>query len=84
MLKTLAATLVLTFAATASLACTPEDVEARQQPLLEAMQALMAVDAAKAQAIVAKMQEEMAAAAAANDDAAVCGILDRALEEATS
>jgi len=68
---------------TAAVACTPEDVQGRQDALVAAVQALVAVDPAKAQTIVLKMQEDMAAAAAANDDAAVCQIMDTALAQAT-
>ena len=73
----------LTFGATPALACSEADVLARQDTLLSAIQALVAVDPAKAQAIVAKMQTDMDAAAAAGDEAAVCTIIDTAVAEAT-
>lgn len=73
----------LALTATGALACSPEDALERQEPLLVAMQNLMAIDPAKAQAIVAKMTADMDAAAAVNDEAAVCQILDEAIASAT-
>lgn len=68
---------------TTALACTEEDVQARQDPLVTAIQALMQTDPTKAQTIVVKMQEDMAAAAEVSDDAAVCRIMDEALAAAS-
>jgi len=78
-----AAFAILTLGATPALACTEEDVLARQDTLLAAIQALLAVDQAKAQAIVADMQTKMDAAAQSGDEAAVCDIIDAAVAEAT-
>lgn len=81
--KTLGATLaILVFGATAALACTPEDVQARQGALIEAVQALLATNPQKAQDIVVQMQTELEAAQAAGDDAAVCEMMDRLTAEA--
>ena len=82
MLKVLITATAMTLAGTAAFACTEEDVQARQEPLLVAVQNLMAVDPAKAQAIVAQMQSELEAASAAGDEAAVCEIIDRLTAEA--
>jgi len=73
----------LALSTSAALACTPEDVQSRQDTLVAAVQALVATNPEKAQAIVLKMQEDMATAAEANDDAAVCQIMDTALASAT-
>ncbi|SEW00780.1 hypothetical protein SAMN04488515_0621 [Cognatiyoonia koreensis] len=72
----------LSISGTAALACTTEDVQARQDALVAAVQALVATDPAKAQSIVLKMQQDMDAAAANNDDEAVCQIMDEALAAA--
>ena len=82
MLKiTLAAALIL--AGQSAIACTAADVEGRQTALLTAMQALIATDPAKAQMIVARIQQELDTAAANGDEAAACTIFDRALADAT-
>ena len=73
---------MIAFSSTAAMACTPEDVEARQVGLIGAIQMLVAVDPAKAQAIVAKIQMDMDQAAADGDEAATCVILDEALAAA--
>lgn len=73
----------LAVSTTTALACTPEDVQSRQDALVTAVQALVATDPAKAQTIVLKMQEDMAVAEQNNDDAAVCVIMDTALAAAT-
>lgn len=84
MTRTIFATLTaLALGATPAFACTEADVLARQDTLVSAIQALVAVDPAKAQAIVAKMQTDMDAAAASGDEAAVCTIIDTAVAEAT-
>lgn len=82
MFKTMAFATTLTLVGTASWACTPEDIEARQTTLVGAVQQLIAVDPAKAQAIVLKMQEDLDQALADGDDAATCRIMDEALETA--
>lgn len=73
---------VLTFSATTALACTPEDVQARQGALLEAVQALLATNPQKAQEIVVQMQTELEVAQATGDEAAVCDMMDRLTAEA--
>ena len=73
---------VLALSATPVFACTPEDVQAKQGALIAAVQTLMAVDPAKAQAVVLQMQTELEAAAASNDQAAVCDMMDRLTAEA--
>lgn len=78
-----AALTTLIIGTTPAFACTEADVLARQDTLVSAIQALVAVDPAKAQAIVADMQTKMDAAAAAGDEAAVCEIIDTAVAEAT-
>lgn len=84
MTRLITATLTaLTLSATSALACTEEDVLARQDTLVNAIQNLLAVDPAKAQAIVADMQVKMDAAAEAGDGDAVCKIIDTAVAEAT-
>ncbi|MCK0121256.1 hypothetical protein MWU61_11950 [Loktanella sp. F6476L] len=84
MLKTriLATVAVVVISANQALACTPEDVQAKQGDLIAAVQTLMAVDRGKAQALVAQMQTELEAAAAAGDEAAVCEMMDRLTAEA--
>jgi hypothetical protein len=84
MLKTRILATVAIFALTAStaVACTAEDVQAKQGALITAVTNLMAVDPAKAQAIVAQMQTELEAAAASGDETAVCGMMDRLTAEA--
>lgn len=72
----------LTLSATAAAACTAEDVQARQAALIEAVQALLATDPAKAQEIVQKMQAELEAANKTGDEAAVCEMMDRLTAEA--
>lgn len=79
----LAATAIVVLSATSTLACTSADVEAKQGALITAVQNLMAVDPAKAQAIVVQMQAELEAAAATGDDTAVCDMMDRLTAEAT-
>ncbi len=64
------------------MACTVEDVQAKQGALIEAVQTLMAVNPDKAQEIVAQMQVELEAAAAADDEEAVCEMMDRLTAEA--
>lgn len=83
MKRTIIATLAAFTLATPALACTEADVLARQDTLVSAIQNLVAVDPAKAQAIVAKMQTDMDAAAASGDETAVCTIIDAAVAEAT-
>ncbi len=68
--------------ASSAFACTAEDVQARQGALIEAVQALMATDPAKAQEIVVQMQAELDAANASGDEAAVCEMMDRLTAEA--
>ena len=82
--KTLIATVLAFAGATPALACTSADVEARQGELVAAVQALLATNPAKAQEIVAQMQEEMEAAAATGDADAPCEIMDRLTAEAQS
>ncbi len=85
MLKsTLTAAAILTATSTAALACTPEDVLARQVPLVTAVQNLLAVNPTKAQEIVLKMQAAMDQAAKDGDEAATCVIMDEALAAATN
>lgn len=80
MLKTLAISLAaLAATSTMALACSPEDVQARQGPLVIAFQALVASNPTKAQAIIAKMQADLDKAAADGDEAATCVIMDEAL-----
>lgn len=83
MLRTLIFSAIVAGAGTAGLACSPEDVQARQEPLVNAVQLLLAVDPAKAQAIVVKMQADLDQALADGDDAATCRIMDEALASAT-
>ena len=68
--------------ASSAFACTAEDVQDRQGALIEAVQALMATDPAKAQEIVVQMQAELDAANASGDEAAVCEMMDRLTAEA--
>ena len=82
MLKTLTTAAILMTVGTSALACTAEDVQAKQGALIAAVQTLMAVDPAKAQALVVQMQTELEAAAANNDEAAVCEMMDRLTAEA--
>ena len=82
MLKVITTAAALTLAGTGAIACTAEDVQAKQGALVAAVQNLMAVDPAKAQAIVVQMQTELEAAAANNDEAAVCEMMDRLTAEA--
>lgn len=82
MLKTLTTAALLMTVGTSAFACTAEDVQAKQGALIAAVQNLMAVDPAKAQAIVVQMQTELEAAAAKNDEAAVCEMMDRLTAEA--
>jgi hypothetical protein len=84
MLKTriLATVAIVALSASQAAACTEADVLAKQGALIAAVEALVAVNPAKAQALVAQMQTEMAAAAAAGDDAAVCVMMDRLTVEA--
>ena len=85
MLKsTLTAAVLWAAATTGALACTPEDVEARQLPLVTAVQNLLAVNPAKAQEIVLKMQADLDQAAKDGDEAATCVIMDEALAAATN
>lgn len=83
MLRTLIISAIVAGAGTAGLACSPEDVETRQIPLVNAIQQLLAVDPAKAQAIVIKMQADLDQAVADGNDAATCRIMDEALASAT-
>lgn len=83
MLKTLMTAAALTLAGSSAIACTAADVEAKQGALIAAVQSLMAVDPAKAQALVAKMQTELETIAANQDEAAVCELMDRLTAEAT-
>lgn len=80
----IAALAVLSVTATSALACTPADVEARQGALIAAVQNLMATDPARAQQLVAQMQEEMNKVATEEDEAAVCVLMDRLTAEAQS
>ena len=82
MLKKLTLATALTVFGTGAIACTAEDVQAKQGALIAAVQTLMAVDPAKAQAIVLQMQTELEAATADNDEAAVCEMMDRLTAEA--
>lgn len=82
MFKTLTMAAALILASSSAFACSAEDVEAKQGALIEAVQALMAVDPAKAQALVAQMQTELEAASANGDEAAVCEMMDRLTAEA--
>lgn len=83
MFKTLTAALAIGLAfGTAASACTADDVQERQGALLTAMQMLVAVDPAKAQAIVVQMQADLDQAAADGNDAATCAIMDTALATA--
>lgn len=84
MTRTIIATLTALAITTApAFACSEADVLARQDTLVAAIQALVATDPAKAQAIVAQMQTQMDAAAASGDEAAVCIIIDTAIAQAT-
>jgi len=82
--KLLSLTALICLSSTPALACTSEDVEARQGALVAAVQALLATDPAKAQKIVVQMQEELEAAQAAGDAQAPCEIMDRLTLEAQS
>ncbi len=83
MLKTITLSVaMLAISGAAAMACTPEDVQARQGPLVAAVQNLLATDPAKAQAIVIKMQADLDQAAADGDEAATCVIMDEALATA--
>ncbi len=82
MLRSFTLSAILALSGTAALACSPEDVEARQLPLLDAIQQLLAVDPAKAQDVVLKMQTDLDQAVADGDEAATCRILDEALAAA--
>jgi hypothetical protein len=84
MLKTriLATVAVIALSSAPVFACTAADVQAKQGALIAAVQTLMAVDPAKAQAIVVQMQTELEAAAASNDEAVVCEMMDRLTAEA--
>jgi len=84
MFKTLTAAVALTLITSPAWACTSADVEAKQGALVEAVQALLATNPAKAQTIVATMQEELATAQANGDDAAVCEMMDRLTAEAVA
>jgi len=68
---------------TPALACTEADVLGRQDALVNAIQALLATDPAKAQAIVENMQAKMDAAVEAGNTTASCEIIDNAIAEAT-
>jgi hypothetical protein len=82
MLKTLTTAAALVLIGSSAFACTAEDVQAKQGALIAAVQTLMAVDPAKAQALVVQMQTELEAAAANGDEVAVCDMMDRLTAEA--
>ena len=82
MLKIITTAAALILAGSSAFACTAEDVQAKQGALISAVQSLMAVDPAKAQALVAQMQTELETAAANDDEAAVCEMMDRLTAEA--
>jgi len=84
MLKTriLATVAFVALSTGSAMACTTEDVQAKQGALIEAVKTLTAVNPAKAQEIVAQMQVELEAAAAEGDEAAVCDMMDRLTAEA--
>lgn len=84
MLKKFVFAAALAVIGTSSWACSPEEVEARQPALIGAVQQLLAVNPAKAQEIVVKMQQELDQALADGDDAATCRIMDEALASAQS
>lgn len=84
MFKTLTAAVALTLITSPAWACTSADVEAKQGALIEAVQTLLATNPAKAQEIVATMQEELATAQANGDDGAVCEMMDRLTAEAVA
>ncbi|MEL6571680.1 MAG: hypothetical protein AAFQ64_08490 [Pseudomonadota bacterium] len=84
-MRTLLIPMALVFlGSTPALACTTEDVEARQGDLIAAVQALLATNPVKAQEIVATMKAELDAASAAGDTDAPCEIMDRLTAEAQS
>ena len=70
------------FSASTALACSAADVQARQGALIEAVQALLAVNPVKAQEIVAEMQTGLDTANEAGDEDAVCALMDRLTAEA--
>ena len=82
MLKMMTTAVAFIFAAATAFACTAEDVQAKQGALIAAVQTLNAVDPARAQAIVVRMQTELETANASNDEAAVCEMMDRLTAEA--
>jgi hypothetical protein len=76
------ALVLLAISTTSALACSADDVQARQGALLVEMQSLLVVDPAKAQDIIVKMQSDLEQATANNDEAAPCKIMDAALAQA--
>lgn len=80
--KIMIATAALLIGATPALACTEDDVFARQGELVAAVQALLIANPAKAQELVLTMQAELDAASAAGDGSGVCDMMDRLLADA--
>jgi len=76
------ATLCLMVMSSAAMACSADDVQAKQGALLTAVQELLKTDPAKAQALVLEMQTKMAEINENNDEAAVCVLMDRLTAEA--
>lgn len=77
-----AATAAIALSASAALACTEADVQARQGTFLEVMQVLVATNPAKANEILTQMKVEMDAAAETGDAEAPCEMIDRFTAEA--